>query len=67
MTKSEKNRKRYVENRQHISMIAKIYRENNRDAINAKQRQRYRSNEQYRNYMLNYQKEYRQLSKNIEE
>lgn len=51
----------YQENRARLLELARQYREKNRDEINRKAREKYATNEEYRKYQLNYQKEYRRL------
>jgi len=46
----------YQQNRARLLELARIYREKNRAEINRKQRERYASNEAYRQYQLTYQK-----------
>ena len=45
----------YQKNRARLLELARIYREKNRAEINRKQRERYASNEAYRQYQLTYQ------------
>jgi len=51
----------YQKNRARLLELARIYREKNRAEINRKQRERYASNEAYRQYQLTYQAEYNRL------
>ena len=51
----------YQQNRARLLELARIYRERNRAEINRKQRERYASNEAYRQYQLTYQAEYNRL------
>ena len=54
MTFYERTRARQLE-------LARLYREKNRAEINRKQRERYASNEAYRQYQLTYQADYNRL------
>ena len=48
----------YQQNRARLLELARIYREKNRAEINRKQRERYATNNEYRQYQLSYQAEY---------
>jgi len=48
----------YQQNRARLLELARIYREKNRAEINRKQRERYASNSEYREYQRIYQREY---------
>ena len=48
----------YQKNRARILALAREYREKNRETINAKQRDRYAANPEYRAYQQNYQIDY---------
>lgn len=49
----------YQKNKERQMRLARLYRERNREEINRKQRERYKVNAAYREYQLNYQREYR--------
>jgi flagellar motility protein MotE (MotC chaperone) len=51
----------YQKNRARILDLARKYREANRAEINRKQRERYATNEAYRQYQADYREEYRRL------
>lgn len=48
----------YQKNRARQLQLAREYREKNREAINAKQRERYAAKPEYREYQRNYQAAY---------
>lgn len=48
----------YQQNRARLLELARIYREKNRAEINRKQREKYATNNEYRQYQLSYQAEY---------
>jgi len=51
----------YQLHRARLLELARIYREKNREEINRKQRERYATNNEYRQYQLSYQAEYNRL------
>ncbi len=51
----------YQLHRARLLELARIYREKNRAEINRKQRERYASNEAYRQYQLTYQADYHSI------
>ena len=51
----------YQKNRARILELARKYREANRVEINRKQRERYATNAEYRQYQADYRDEYRRL------
>lgn len=55
------SKKYYQENRVRLLELARKYNEKNRDEINRKAREKYATDEEYRQYQLNYHKEYRRL------
>ena len=51
----------YQRNRPRLLELARKYREGNRAEINRKQRERYATDEEYRQYQAKYRAEYRRL------
>jgi hypothetical protein len=51
----------YQKNRARQLTLARAYREANRVEINRKQRERYATNKEYREYQIDYQKNYNNL------
>jgi len=51
----------YQKNRARLLELARKYREGNRAEINRKQRERYATDEEYRQYQAKYRAEYRRL------
>jgi cytochrome c oxidase assembly factor CtaG len=51
----------YQKNRPRLLELARKYREGNRAEINRKQRERYATDDKYRQYQADYREEYRRL------
>jgi hypothetical protein len=51
----------YQQNRARLLELARIYREKNREEINRKQREKYATDNDYRQYQLSYQADYNRL------
>jgi hypothetical protein len=51
----------YQQNRARLLELARIYREKNRAEINRKQREKYATDNDYRQYQLSYQADYNRL------
>ena len=51
----------YARNRARQLELARLYREKNREEINRKQREKYATDNDYRQYQLSYQADYNRL------
>jgi hypothetical protein len=51
----------YQKNRARLLELARLYREKNREEINRKQREKYATDNDYRQYQLSYQADYNRL------